>query len=314
MKWFFKATGLLILFHFGAESASAQPRYAEWPALRHGDKVVCHLAYCLVYSEKHEQAFWVAYELTAEETQKAHERSNQFLEDPEISTGSASDKDYAGSGFDRGHLAPAADMGWSQQAMEESFYFSNMSPQRPQCNRGIWKKGEELVRNWARQYGKLLVVTGPVLKEGLPVIGPNKVSVPEYFFKVLLRPDSLHPQVMAFLVPNQGSPEPISAFAVPADSIEAITQLDFFPWLDDQTEAKLEASVCVECWEQPGNFSPRPRQARELEELHQIQENHHLQENPSSGDEYRCHGITKNGTRCKRKVQQAGGNCYQHGG
>jgi endonuclease G len=302
--FFFWLEFLFAAYSFAQHSG---PQHREWPALKIGEHPVCHLAYCLLYSEKHEQAVWVAYELTASETLKAHERTNKFLEDPAIATGSASNEDYFRSGFDRGHLAPAADMGWSQQAMEESFFFSNMSPQRPQCNRGIWKKGEELVRDWARQYGRLYVITGPVLRDGLPSIGPNQVSIPEFYYKVLFRPDSLHPQAIALLVPNEGSSGQISSFAVKVDSIEALTGLDFFPWLPDGLEKKLEGAVCHSCWEwnahASGNFHPE-------KQVHESRTNL----SPEAGnDDFRCHGITKKGARCKRKVRQAGGFCYQHG-
>jgi endonuclease G len=293
------------LIQVGLAQQRNQPK--EWPLLKPGEKPVCHLAYCLLYSEKHEQAAWVAYKLTAEETFKFHERTNKFLEDPDISTGSASNEDYSGSGFDRGHLAPAADMGWSQQAMEESFYFSNMSPQRPQCNRGIWKKGEEQVRDWARHYGSLYVVTGPVLKDGLPSIGINKVSVPEAYYKILLRPDSLHPAAIALLVPNEGSSEPVQAFAVDIDSVEKLTGFDFFPWLPDAVEKKLEASVCLDCWEwnlKTRGYAPSGHRETSIQPI----------QDAIDADAYRCHGITKKGLRCKRKVKAAGTNCYQHGG
>lgn len=299
----------LIISIWFSFQATAQHRvhHPEWPAVKPGEHPVCHLAYSLLYSEKHEQAAWVAYELTAEETLKAHERTNKFLEDPAISTGSASNEDYSRSGFDRGHLAPAADMGWSQQSMEESFYFSNMSPQRPQCNRGIWKKGEEQVRDWARLYGRLYVVTGPVLKEGLPFIGPNNVSVPEAYYKILLRPDSLHPAAMAFLVANEGSPESIQSFAVNIDSVEKLTGLDFFPWLLDAEEKKLESSVCISCWDWDKKEGGHTQHGSRNSSSQSIPE-------ADASDAFRCHGITKKGARCKRKVKTVGDNCYQHGG
>ena len=148
----------------------------ELPKQKGQDAVVQHAGYTLCYNETHEQANWVAYELTATETVSIYERTDKFIEDPEIKTGSATAQDYAGYGYDRGHLAPAADMGWSAQSMVESFYYSNMSPQDPSFNRGIWKKCEELVRNWAVDFDKIYVATGPILTAGLSTIGSNKVS------------------------------------------------------------------------------------------------------------------------------------------
>ena len=114
-----------------------------------GEQLVTHLGYSLSYNEKHEQANWVFYELTIDEVLGSIKRKDQFRADPNIKTGSASLSDYKRSGYDRGHLAPAADMKWSSKAMSESFFMSNMSPQTPSFNRGIWKKLENLVRKWA---------------------------------------------------------------------------------------------------------------------------------------------------------------------
>ena len=124
----------------------------EIPRLKTNESVVNHFAYTLSYNETCEQANWVAYELTTEETNSTFKRSNKFITDPLVTTGSADNQDYAESGFDKGHLAPAGDMGWSATAMKESFYYSNMSPQLPGFNRGVWKRVEELVRNWAKEY------------------------------------------------------------------------------------------------------------------------------------------------------------------
>jgi hypothetical protein len=113
------------------------------------EQIISHTAYLLSYNEEHEQANWVAYMLTSSKLGSGLERSNRFLEDPLVASGTATNADYAKSGYDRGHLAPAADMSWSMQVMQESFYYSNMSPQLPGFNRGIWKKLEEKVRDWA---------------------------------------------------------------------------------------------------------------------------------------------------------------------
>lgn len=143
------------------------------------DRIIKKTGFSLLYNESHEQAEWVAYQLTKSETNSVFERTDNFMVDPMVKTGSAVAADYQGSGYDRGHLAPAGDMGWSAASMTESFYYSNMSPQLPAFNRGIWKRLEEQVRTWAIDYDTLYVVTGPVLQMGLPKIGPNEVSVPD---------------------------------------------------------------------------------------------------------------------------------------
>ena len=304
----------LCLNHYGNAQSHKEheihPR--EWPALKNGEKAVCHSAYCLLYSEEHEQAIWVAYELTAEETLKSHERSDKFITDPKISTGSATKEDYTGSGFDRGHIAPAADMGWSENTMQESFFMSNMSPQRPKCNRGIWKKGEEQVRDWAKNYGQLYVVAGPVLKKGLPAIGANRVSVPELYYKVLLRPDSLHPEGIGLIIANEGSKMPLKTFAVSIDSVERLTGLDFFPWMSETLEAKTEARLCLDCWSWgKGHYGEVKNPNNHNSGVHHENE---ILPKDSDLDGFQCHGITKKGKRCKRKVRISVANCYQHGG
>ncbi|MFZ4456247.1 MAG: DNA/RNA non-specific endonuclease [Bacteroidales bacterium] len=242
----------IVAFAFCIALLSAQQSalilHLELPAIHKGEEVVTHLGYTLSYNEKHEQANWVAYQLTAEETEKAFDRSNKFKPDPDVATESANNADYKGSGYDRGHLAPAADMSWSREAMQESFYYSNMSPQVPAFNRGIWKELEEQVRDWARSNRAIYVVTGPVLEDGLPTIGPNGVSVPRYYYKVILDYTKPDLKSIGFVLPNEGSDKPLSAFAVSVDEVERITHLDFFPTLPDDVEAKVERMNCYACW------------------------------------------------------------------
>ncbi|MDP2089761.1 MAG: DNA/RNA non-specific endonuclease [Flavobacteriaceae bacterium] len=210
--------------------------------------IITHTGYSLLYNETHEQANWVAYDLTKEETNKLFDRTDKFIPDPKVKTGTANNKDYFGSGYDRGHLAPAADMAWSSTAMAESFYYSNMSPQTPSFNRGIWKKLEELVRTWAIENNTIYIVTGPVLTSGLQTIGANKVSVPTYFYKVIL--DYSEPSIkgIGFIIPNIGSVKPLQHFAVSIDSVEKFTEIDFFPLLPDDQEELIEKTLCIQCW------------------------------------------------------------------
>ena len=214
------------------------------------EQIITHAGYYLLYSEEHEQPYWVAYLLTADELSGNINRTDNFRSDDSIDTGSASLSDYRGSGYDRGHLAPAADMKWSSEAMKDSFYLSNMSPQLPGLNRGIWKKLEEWVRDEAEDCVELYVVTGPVLTDGpYQTIGENEVAVPNQYYKVLL--DYTEPDLKAigFLIPNQSSKQPLSDYAVSIDEVEAATGLDFFYLLDDAVEAQLEGANNWGRWE-----------------------------------------------------------------
>ncbi len=222
--------------------------HLEIPKTTANDKIITHAGYSLLYNEDHEQANWVVYELTKAETNKRYNRSDKFIVDPLVTTGSANNADYSGSGYDRGHMAPAADMGWSSTTMKESFYYSNMSPQDPAFNRGIWKRLEEHVRSWAVENEAVYVVTGPVLTKGLPTIGSDKVSVPGYYYKVIL--DYTEPGIkgIGFILPNEGSKEPLQSFAVSIDIVESVTGIDFFPLLPDEQERFIEKTISVNAW------------------------------------------------------------------
>ena len=135
--------------------------------------------------------------------------TDDFRSDPAVRTGSAALADYKRSGFNRGHLAPAASMAWSETIMSESFILSNVSPQLPGFNQGIWRKLEEAVRKESYQHEKLVSITGHLLKPNFPTIGPNRVSVPKAYFKVLL--DITNPSIEEHSLPvgKQTIHEPI---------------------------------------------------------------------------------------------------------
>jgi len=282
---------------------SLDPLEVEIPKIAQKLPVIRHLGYAFQYAEAHEQAYWIGYELTKFETEKAYDRTDNFIPDPMVSTGSATQADYSGSGYDRGHLAPAADMGWSQKAMEESFYFSNMSPQVPSFNRGIWKRLEEQVRSWAIVYDSIYVVTGPVLTQGLPTIGPNKVSVPKYYYKVILDNTGKDKKAIGFLMENAAGKGALSTYAVTVDRVEQATGIDFFNKLPDGFETKIEQEICLPCWTWE---ITKPAKGVAEEEDHE-------EKSPSSeGIKTQCKGITKAGNRCSRMCSDGSGYCYQH--
>ena len=143
--------------------------------------VIYHDHYTLSYSEAHEQAEWVAYKLKREHLTDAQRERPDFIEDPSIKSKSADWRNYRGSGFDRGHLCPAGDRRFSKLAYNETFYTSNISPQIPDFNAGIWNDLEKQVRIWCKKYGELHVITGGVLESGLRTIGQEDVAVPEKY-------------------------------------------------------------------------------------------------------------------------------------
>lgn len=220
----------------------------EVPKIGNDGQFIQHEGYSLLYDEAHEQARWVSYTLTKAATSQRYQRTDVFMPDPKVATGSATAADYKGWGYDRGHLAPAADMGWSATAITQSFYYSNMSPQVPRFNRGIWKKLESKVRDWAIDFGTVYVVTGPVLTKGLPTIGPDQVAVPDYFYKVILEYGVTGIKGIGFVLPNAGSKKALRDYAVSIDAVEQITGIDFYAALNDEQEAVIERTVCLDCW------------------------------------------------------------------
>lgn len=225
------------------------------------DNFVEHSAMLLSYNEDHEQASWVAHIIRPEIIDGTVFRSNDFRPDPLVATGTAIEADYFlkslqadssytydGYGFDRGHLAPSADFRWSAKALSESYFYSNMSPQRPAFNREGWAELEGLLRAYIYDHPstQLYVVTGPVLHDQLPKVSRsiNGVSIPEQYFKVAL--DLRSEQAIAFLMPNSAISSPLGSYATTVDEVEALTGLDFFSALPNQSA--IESSINKAHW------------------------------------------------------------------
>ena len=260
----------------------------------HGE-LVRHTYITLSYSEANEQAEWVYYELTPEFVSGNTKRSDDFRPDPKVSTVSAQLSDYTGSGYDRGHLCPAGSMTINAKAMSESFYLSNMSPQLPAFNRGGWKELETLVRKWVAEYDRLYVITGPVLKGANRHIGPDKVTVPNSYYKIIYAPNQA--EMIAFVMPNAKIEHELNEYVVDVDEVERLTDIDFFAGMDDQLEKRLEANVNIARWDFDGTqLSPKVAEK--------------AKEEVSIGQ---CQGRTASGARCKRKAKAGSRYCFQHG-
>jgi endonuclease G len=210
-------------------------------------QIVKHTYYTLSYCEKNKQPEWVYYEFTSEMVKGRQPRTDDYRPDEKVSSVSAQLEDYRHSGYDRGHLCPAGDMKLNLTSMSESFYMSNMSPQVKEFNDGIWNTLEERVRIWALIYGRIYVVTGGVLTSNKGNIGPDRVSIPKYFYKVIYDPRK-QGKMIAFLIPNEKSEKPLQNYVVTVDSLESLTGIDFFPELPDSIENHLESSKELSSW------------------------------------------------------------------
>ena len=177
-------------------------------------------------------------------------RTDKFLPDPLVEGDPVVTQDYSGSGYDRGHMAPAADMKWSEQAMKESFYMTNMCPQNHNNNAGDWKDLEELVRDIARKYGNTYICVGPIVSDASVTIGKTrKIVVPQAFYKVLLRQKSDGTWTsIGFVMPNEAGNRPMMSYMVSVNDVESMTGIDFFPNLPDTVEETVESNFEVSDW------------------------------------------------------------------
>ena len=245
---------LIVLAFFSA------PTFAEGLAgceghVKHGPPsdesvLLCRLGYALSHDGERKVARWVSYHLTREKVEGIHTRSDDFRPDPDLEPGERSElKDYTGSGYDRGHLAPAASMRWDERAMSESFFLSNMAPQvGVGFNRGIWKVLEDRERTWTTVRGELYIITGPIyVNETIQHIGSNHVAVPTHFYKIMF--DPVRVEAIAFVLPNAKNPSSkLSTFITSVDNVEEQTGLDFLPELEDSVEALVEANIAGALW------------------------------------------------------------------
>lgn len=193
---------------------------------------------------------WVAWKLTPEKLVERESRSNKFLPDPDLSESQAvTTQDYSGSGWDRGHMCPAADNRWHWRAMQESFYMTNICPQHHELNRGDWRELEEACRRWAEETGSIYICCGPIFYSRGPhrAIGrEHRIDVPDAFFKVVLCSASQPPHGIGFLYKNTAGNHPLDSYVNTIDQVERITGIDFFPALPDEIENKVESVAAVD--------------------------------------------------------------------
>ena len=211
-------------------------------------QIVKYEGYTLSFNSKMHVPNWVVWDLTGTEVEGTHPRKDNFRGDDNVA-GSAEKWDYSYSGYDRGHMAPAGDMKWSKEAMDESFYMTNMCPQAKTLNTGAWKSLEEKCRQWAEIDSAIIIVCGPVLTDPIEeYIGDSRVAVPQRFFKVILSPYVDNPRGIGFIMPNSKVPGGMQAAAVSIDEVERITGLDFFSSLPDEIENNVESQCRFHYW------------------------------------------------------------------
>ena len=193
---------------------------------------------------------WVAWELLGSETDGQESRYNKFWQDTKVD-GCPTTKDYSNSGYDRGHLCPAADQKWSKQAMIDCFSLANIAPQDHSLNSGAWSTLEKKERYWAERDSAIVIIAGPIYtEEDTKRIGEAGVRVPSAFFKVMIAPYLDHPRGIGFVYPNMTSPGNMRDYSMTIDEVEELTGIDFFYNLPDELETQIESTSSFKAWDQ----------------------------------------------------------------
>lgn len=209
------------------------------------ERVLTKQNYTLSFNKKNNIPNWVAWQITADELIERESRTNDFQPDPELDSRRAvTTYDYVGSGYDRGHMCPAADNRYHWKAMRECFYMTNMCPQHHHLNAGLWNDLEQQCRRMVNERNSLYVVCGPIMYENVAprYIGEkNKVRVPDAFFKVILSGmEQDRPKGMAYVFANDVTTGSLRNYACSIDEVEEITGFDFFHLLPDDVEKEVE--------------------------------------------------------------------------
>lgn len=224
------------------------PEDVELPAAIEGEQILRRMAYTASYNQETRCPNWVAWKLTAEHADGEVKRTSRFYEDEEVPAPRATPRDYKGSVWSRGHMCPAGDNKWSWEAMLETFALTNVCPQDAGLNSGLWNSLEMDCRKWARKYGEVYVVCGPVYyNKEHEVIGDNEVVVPDAFFKVVLCLTG-KPKAIGVVVKNTAGKKKKDLYYNSIDQVERITGIDFFPALPDDIEDEVEATADIKDW------------------------------------------------------------------
>jgi len=236
------------------EKVEKSSKKLELPAYSQSARIVEHTGFVLAYNTKYNNPDWVAWELTKEEVNtKSQKRSDKFVPDTKLPAANRVETThYKNSGYDRGHMCPAADMKWSAKAMDDCFYMSNICPQHPKLNQRWWEHTEEACRRWAKREGAVYICCGPMYNPNTEgeYIGDKKmrIRVPEGFFKVVLSLKKGEEKAIGFLYSNNDLRQTMEDAATTVDEVEEMTGYDFFPELEDALEKRVESKCDLRAW------------------------------------------------------------------
>ena len=216
------------------------------------DKLLVRYCYTVSHNARTRQPNWVMWQLTEDHVMQRKEGVwNEYREDENLPLEiRATLEDYASSGYDRGHMCPGGDCNWDDEGRDETFVLSNMCPQNPNLNRGDWKEIEMACRKWAKQYGNIYIVCGPIFLKSQQHerIGPNQIPVPEAFFKVVLCSESSTPKGIGFICRNTDGNRKKDFYVNSIRQVERVMGYRFFPQLDDSIKSAVYDMGDINVW------------------------------------------------------------------
>lgn len=241
-----KKTILLLGLVLIINSIKGQDGELMMPATGDREQLIQQQAFSLSYNSSYVQPSWVTYKITVSDADRT-EINGKYKPNPIVTTRSADKKDYSEGGYLMAQYINYFDIQKGKDAVEESFYMTNITPMKLAFHKHIWLKCEDLIRLWLKTTDALHIITGPVLTESpFPTIGKNNVSVPKRFYKVVY--DSKNQKAIGFIFKNGISSGTLKSYAVSIDEIEDLTGIDFLSSLPDDIEEKVESETDYEFW------------------------------------------------------------------
>lgn len=234
---------------YGQSAKKISGNLLELPKITTQDNLIIYTGFTVSYNTSTLIPNWVAYELTATEVEGQYPRKGQFGQDFSFRGRQAMREDYSNSGWDKGHMCPAADLKWSEKTMYESFYLTNICPQNHELNSTDWLTLEKLAREWARKFDRVYIICGPIIGENVyGKIGPQGVVVPDAFFKAFLTVKDNVFNTIAFVMPNGPEHHKVQDYAMSVNDLEQLIGIDLFTSVDDRYEEIVESDLYFRYW------------------------------------------------------------------
>ncbi len=235
--------GLMFIF----SSVKSQKADVLLPLNRDREQTIHHIAFSLSYNSSYLQPSWVAYKVTKSQVNEEEDMRGKYIADPEVNTRSGSKKDYKEGGYLMAQYVNYLDVKQFPDAVDETFYMTNITPMKLAFYNHIWCKTEKLIRLWTAENDGFYVICGPILTESpFPTIGENNISIPKRYYKAIYDPKNQ--KAIGFIFKNGMSSGTIKSFAVSVDEIEKETGIDMFPSLDDELENQIESKLDYSQW------------------------------------------------------------------